>query len=360
MACVEGAGCACLAADADSAERLLSCARAGGAPDEPCSRCSPWCSRLSRRDDQVTLVDDARRLVDEADFAAAERAFATAEAASDLSRADLVALLEGRSLLHHALADGAALEADLARLAALDPGHTFGPRMPPEIADAFLRVRTRSAGALRVDVQMRPVPGGPALSATTANDPGGLVRALEVHARVAGGPWRTAPDELVLTGAPGAGVELWAVARGPGGEGLGWDQGAQIGQGHAQDFFEPAAVVQDLRLAVEGAAQDPQDVRGVRVVPGVTERVVDPAAFPAVLDETRRLEQRQVLRDGRRGKPQHGLDLADAQLAVFDELEDPGPGRVPGGLQGGFELTHDWLLHFARWRTIAVTAGGVH
>lgn len=163
------------------------------------------------------LVDDARRLVDEADFAAAERAFATAEAASDLSRADLVALLEGRALLHHALADGAALEADLARLAALEPGHAFGPRMPPEVAEAFLRVRTRSTGALRVDVQLRPVPGGLALAASTANDPAGLVRSLEVHARVAGGPWRTAADELVVTGAPGASVQLWAVARGPGG-----------------------------------------------------------------------------------------------------------------------------------------------
>ncbi len=163
------------------------------------------------------LVDDARRLVDEADFSAAERAFARAEGATDLTREDLALLLEGRALLHHALADAAALEADLARLAALDPQHTFGPRMPPEIAETFLCVRTRAPGALRVEVEMRPVPGGLALRATAANDAAGIVRALEMHARVAGGPWRSSADELVITGAPGASVELWAVARGPGG-----------------------------------------------------------------------------------------------------------------------------------------------
>lgn len=162
------------------------------------------------------LVDEARHRVDEADFAAAEQAFARAEAATDLGREDLLALLEGRALLHHALADGATLEVDLARLAALDPDHTFGTGLPPEIAEAFLRVRARSPGPLRVEVEMRPVPAGLALHAAAVND-AGLVRALEVHARVAGGPWRTATDELVVTGAPGAAVELWATARGPGG-----------------------------------------------------------------------------------------------------------------------------------------------
>jgi hypothetical protein len=162
------------------------------------------------------LVDEARRLVDQADFAAAEAAFARAEAATDLSRSDLVELLEGRALLHHALADTAALEADLARLAALEPTYQFGATIPPEIGDAFLRVRTRSSGPLRLEVEMRPVPGGLALRPATVNDPGGLVRTLEISARVARGPWRLGMNELVVTGGPGATVELFAVARGPG------------------------------------------------------------------------------------------------------------------------------------------------
>ena len=194
-------------------------------------------------------VDEARHLVDQADFAAAEQAFGRAEAATDLTRDDLVALLEGRALLHHALADTAALEADLARLAALDPRHAFGPGLPPELSDTFLRVRTRSAGALRLSIDVRPVPGGLALRATAHNDPAGLVRALEVHGRVADEPWRTAGEELVVSAPPGANVQTWARARGPG--------GAVVAERGSAD--DPSAAVIPGAIPLAAPAEPPSD-----------------------------------------------------------------------------------------------------
>jgi hypothetical protein len=169
-------------------------------------------------------VEEARRRVAEADFDAAERAFAAAEASSDLDRADAIALLEGRALLAHALHDRQRMEADLRRLAALDPAHTFAPQLPPELAATFTRIRGGGIEPLDLVADARREGGTVRVTARLRGDPGGLVRELRLHARVAGGAWRTAtqsgatgtPAELVLDVPPGTTVEHWSVAIGPG------------------------------------------------------------------------------------------------------------------------------------------------
>jgi hypothetical protein len=169
-------------------------------------------------------VDEARRRVADADFDAAERAFAAAEASSDLDRADAITLLEGRALLAHALHDRQRMEADLRRLAALDPSHTFAAQLPPELAATFTRIRSGGIEPLDLVADARREGGAVRVTARVRGDPGGLVRELRLHARVAGGAWRTAtrsgatgtPAEIVLDVPPGTAVEHWSVAVGPG------------------------------------------------------------------------------------------------------------------------------------------------
>lgn len=167
-------------------------------------------------------VQEGRRLHAEADFAGALRAYAAAEAAEDLAREDLIALLEGRALVHYALDDRDATLATLRALASIDPAHEFPADVPPEVRAAFVQARQSTGGErVRLRIEREDVAGGVALRAVVAGDVGNLVREVVITARVSrerGGEWESgAGGILQLDAGDGSVVEYYAVAEGPGG-----------------------------------------------------------------------------------------------------------------------------------------------
>src|SRR5690242_15135438 len=82
-------------------------------------------------------LDDARARFDRADLRGALTALGRAEQASDLTRADVITLLEMRALVRFTLGDTGAMEEDLLRLASIDPDHRFGDDIPPDLSEAF-------------------------------------------------------------------------------------------------------------------------------------------------------------------------------------------------------------------------------
>jgi len=163
------------------------------------------------------LVDRAREATIDARFQDALDLLASAERARDLSRDDVVALLEARALAHQALGDQAAVESDLDRLVAVAPEHTFSAEAPPDVTEAFARAKARSPGALDVRLAVSQRPGGVEVAASVANDRG-LARETVVYGRARSGSWESARNgPLFVRGTAGGRVEHYAVAIGPGG-----------------------------------------------------------------------------------------------------------------------------------------------
>lgn len=167
---------------------------------------------------QHPIVERGRSALEEADFQGALTAFDEAERAADLQRADLVRLVEGRALANLALGRPAAVETEMANLAAIDPEHQFSAEAPPEAQEHFDRARASSPGPIRVLVESTPQPGGLALTATVENDGRSLARRVRLVARPTGGAWQTSDDgSLTLQAAGGTRIDYYAVAIGPGG-----------------------------------------------------------------------------------------------------------------------------------------------
>lgn len=164
------------------------------------------------------LVDDGLGRLREADFRAAMTAFDRAEAASDLTLQDLLMLLEGRAMAALATADDRGVQEALARLAALEPAHRFGPEAPPEIRAQFERTLASMRRRLGLEVRATRRSGGLLLEAVVVGDPGGLVRSVRLSARPVGGTWRDWNERSArLSVRPDQPVEAHAIARGPGG-----------------------------------------------------------------------------------------------------------------------------------------------
>lgn len=164
------------------------------------------------------LVDDGIERLEAADFEGAERAFAAAEAASDLTLADLVQLLEAQAVLHLGLHQPEELDRDLARLASIDPTHVFAPGRPPELAAIFGAVRRRVRERLHVQIYAQASPTGVSIVVNVFGDADGLSRRVGIHARTGDGPWFVGSSrELAVPALPGTTVEYWAEAIGPGG-----------------------------------------------------------------------------------------------------------------------------------------------
>jgi hypothetical protein len=152
-----------------------------------------------------------------AEFDAARRAFDAAERAHDLDRDALIRLFEGRALLYRALGDEASMDADLVRLASIDPSHAFDAQTPPDLVEAFARARSGGPGPLRVEVEARATAGGAAISARAIGDAGGIVREVQVFGRTAGGAYRRTSGQELLVPRTSEAVEFFARAIGPGG-----------------------------------------------------------------------------------------------------------------------------------------------
>jgi len=160
-------------------------------------------------------VDEGRALYAQADFPGALEAFARAEAGDDLTRAELLELLERRILIHLVQGDQPSADRDLESIGAIDPDHEFARDIPPEVVDSF-------GGAehvpLSVVVESQPSADGVELTASVENEPTGLVREVRLHYRVDGGPWEASTERSLHVAAPaGSTVEHHAEAIGPGG-----------------------------------------------------------------------------------------------------------------------------------------------
>jgi len=164
------------------------------------------------------LVDEGVRRLHDADFAGALQLFGDAERSDDLTRADLVTLLEARATVHLALDDRLSADSDLRMLAALDHDHPVSSAASPDFTEAFERAvaavreglsisatHTRSGDRVQIDTWIRA-------------DPAGLVRSIRVFARRGDSPWGDAsPSQARVSASPDTRVSYYAEAIGPGG-----------------------------------------------------------------------------------------------------------------------------------------------
>jgi len=163
-------------------------------------------------------VDEGRRLAQEADLEGALEAFDRAEQSGDLTRADLVSLLEGRALVHHALGDEESLGEAVRALASIAPRHHIGEDLPPAIGAAFHRAQAGSPGRIAVEVAAEPGPGGVSLRARVRDDAEGLAREVLLHVRPPHAGWQVhETGHATVRVAGGESVGYWAEVRGPGG-----------------------------------------------------------------------------------------------------------------------------------------------
>jgi len=163
-------------------------------------------------------LEQARERFRAADLPGALESLSAAEQASDLSREDLLAVLELRTLIQLALGRSEPAEETLRQIASVDPGHRFGPEAPPDVVERFSAIVASQRGPVGVAVDRRETADGVVLAPSATNDPEGMVRAARVHARVDGGAWERAENAPLTVGAPaGSRVEWYAVAVGPGG-----------------------------------------------------------------------------------------------------------------------------------------------
>lgn len=162
-------------------------------------------------------VDDGRARYAQADFEGALAAFERAERSPDLTREDLIDVLEGRALAHYALEDLDGANDAVRQLASVDPHHRASDELPPELLRMFEAAAAHVGDgiALRVDshrdgerVELTPVPSGDVL---------GLVRALAIAGRAGDGEWVLGDAAgVALDAPPDRTVEYYASALGPG------------------------------------------------------------------------------------------------------------------------------------------------
>ena len=184
-----------------------------------------WCAALSLAVSVLApagahahpLLDEAHAAAERADFPAALDALERLGAASDLPAEELGEFLFTRALVHFALGNEREMERDLARLAQVAPDHPVSDTVAPAVRRAATEAR-RSARPVRIEVAAEPVPGGLALRAELEGDPHGLVREVRIHARAPGAAWiESSGETMTVPAAPGARIELFAEAVGPGG-----------------------------------------------------------------------------------------------------------------------------------------------
>ena len=160
-------------------------------------------------------IDGARRAYEDAEFEAALAQLRVVEASDDLTREELVELLELRAELHLATGDADAMERDVLQRTTVDPTGALPSSAPPEMREAATRARAQIAGPIEVRAEAVAVATGVTIEAAAHGDAGGLVREVRVMARVDGGSWRDGRPPMTLEGA--GRVEFYAEAIGPGG-----------------------------------------------------------------------------------------------------------------------------------------------
>lgn len=166
-------------------------------------------------------VDEGTHALERARFGEAIASYDRAAEARDLTRDELIALLEGRALAKRAVGDESGARADLDRLASIHPDHVFARHVPPEIVDIFRTLRDRREGPLRVRVQVTLERGRARVRAVLVHDPGGLVIATRLAVRTAHDDWQVDDrGDLMIDLPMGATLEYHAEVIGLGGVSL--------------------------------------------------------------------------------------------------------------------------------------------
>lgn len=163
------------------------------------------------------LIKEGHAFYEQAQFAQALEAFDKAAAADDLSKRDLIKLLEGRALVNFAMGHKQATERSLAQLASVASEHHFDATVPPEVVVGFANALKRSQGIIRIGIDRESVFGGELLQARVWRDVGALVRKVKIVARGSEQTWREGEGILRIQAPRFAQVEYYAVAIGPGG-----------------------------------------------------------------------------------------------------------------------------------------------
>jgi hypothetical protein len=163
-------------------------------------------------------VEEGRRLALEARFDEALEAFERAAASTDLGREDLVALLEGRAMVHHGQRDEEAFARAARGLASIAPDYTPSRRIPPRLAR---RLRAAIEGVAPLSLEARGERSGEGVVVTSSvdNDAGDLVQRIVVAARVGDSTGFTdhEGERVSLEASENQGVRFYVRAVGPGG-----------------------------------------------------------------------------------------------------------------------------------------------
>lgn len=162
-------------------------------------------------------LERGKHLMAELEFEAALQAFERAVDSHELSRDELLALLQERALALHALKREAELLRDFVWLAALAPEHILDTRAPPDLVAVWTSVRDQARGALGLKLEAEGAGRTLRLRAElTGTVPEGVRTRIGV--RTPGGEWEiTEGPETLLGERPGEEVEAYAEALGLGG-----------------------------------------------------------------------------------------------------------------------------------------------
>lgn len=155
------------------------------------------------------LIIEARERLVSADFDGALEVLATAEGESDLTRDDVIELVELRAIINNALGYDDAVTRDLRALASLDPMHRFSPEASPVLVGQFDTMSSEPM-ELRVDVEQEGE--SVAIEAVVENDGGGLVRRLVLRGRAVGsGSWQQSEDQRLVIDDASSDSVMWSV-----------------------------------------------------------------------------------------------------------------------------------------------------
>ncbi|MFK7986974.1 MAG: hypothetical protein AB8I08_13195 [Sandaracinaceae bacterium] len=178
---------------------------------------APLLAYAQSSDDAPPSVAAGVQAYEAGDFERAATLFDAAEETGDLSRAEVVRILEHRAQIAQALNDEVALDRALLQLV------TLAPDALSRAAPALVRLRDAAlerTGGATIEVQLeheRLGDGTVRVRPRVRGDAGALVTAMRLRARVAGQPWpEPSPDAVTLQDDPEH-VEATAEALGPGG-----------------------------------------------------------------------------------------------------------------------------------------------
>ncbi|RLB56144.1 MAG: hypothetical protein DRJ42_04240 [Deltaproteobacteria bacterium] len=240
-------------------------------------------------------VSEGRRFVQEARFDEAMEAFERAAESTDLGWEDVIALLEGQAMVHHARGDDAAFERAAAAIASIAPAYAPAREVPPRLSR---RLRAATDGGAQLALVATAERSGDSLvvGAELSNDPGRVVNRVVISAEVGANELADHLGPRVsIPARPSEGVRWYAQAIGPGGAVV-----ASFGSADSPNVVpaealpvptvvEPASVESDVgeptqdAVGITGSGVEESDDGGLPLWPFIVGGVVLAAVIVAVV-----------------------------------------------------------------------------